>query len=238
MPRPASVSSSHCRVVGRVLDGDLLFAASGIADGVDPDRDASADARDVARPCERGAAGAVEEDDRRARVVSRPPVRQRVVPRCVSTSNDCGGSRPQLLPVVVFLVTETSAPWRRSSTCRSALVLSWYGCTIKAMPKRVDHAERRRQIVEAVCRITVKGGLASATFREVAAEAGVSVRLVQYYFGTKDELMLSTQRYVAETGQRRASTNAWLRPARRHVKCCMPSSRRSSRRTTRVARTC
>ena len=66
------------------------------------------------------------------------------------------------------------------------------------MPKRVDHAERRRQIVEAVCRITVKGGLASATFREVAAEAGVSVRLVQYYFGTKDELMLSTQRYVAE----------------------------------------
>ena len=66
------------------------------------------------------------------------------------------------------------------------------------MPKRVDHAERRRQIVEAVCRITVKGGLASATFREVAGEAGVSVRLVQYYFGTKDELMLSTQRYVAE----------------------------------------
>ena len=66
------------------------------------------------------------------------------------------------------------------------------------MPKRVDHAERRRQIIEAVCRITVKGGLAAATFREVAAEAGVSVRLVQYYFGTKDELMLSTQRHVAE----------------------------------------
>ena len=65
------------------------------------------------------------------------------------------------------------------------------------MPKRVDHEERRRQIIEAVCRITVKGGLASATFREVAAEAGVSVRLVQYYFGTKDELMLSTQRHVA-----------------------------------------
>ena len=62
----------------------------------------------------------------------------------------------------------------------------------------MDHAAWRRQIVEAVCRITVKGGLASATFREVAGEAGVSVRLVQYYFGTKDELMLSTQRYVAE----------------------------------------
>jgi TetR/AcrR family transcriptional repressor of bet genes len=62
----------------------------------------------------------------------------------------------------------------------------------------VDHEVRRRQITDAVCRITVKGGLTSATFREVAAEAGVSVRLVQYYFGTKDELLLSTQRHVAE----------------------------------------
>ena len=66
------------------------------------------------------------------------------------------------------------------------------------MPKRVDHEVRRREITDAVVRITVKGGLSSATFREVAAEAGVSVRLVQYYFGTKDELLLETQRHVAE----------------------------------------
>jgi TetR/AcrR family transcriptional regulator, transcriptional repressor of bet genes len=57
---------------------------------------------------------------------------------------------------------------------------------------------RKRQITDAVVRITVKGGLSSATFREVAAEAGVSVRLVQYYFGTKDQLLLETQRHVAE----------------------------------------
>jgi AcrR family transcriptional regulator len=72
------------------------------------------------------------------------------------------------------------------------------------MPKRVDHRLRRRQITDAVCRITVKGGLAAATFREVAAEAGVSVRLVQYYFGTKAELMLSTQRHVAERATARS----------------------------------
>lgn len=66
------------------------------------------------------------------------------------------------------------------------------------MPKRVDHEARRRQIADAVCRITVKGGLSAATFREVAAEAGVSVRLVQYYFGSKDALLLATQQYVAE----------------------------------------
>ena len=72
------------------------------------------------------------------------------------------------------------------------------------MPKRVDHRLRRRQITDAVCRITVKGGLAAATFREVAAEANVSVRLVQYYFGTKDELLLATQRHVAERATTRS----------------------------------
>jgi TetR/AcrR family transcriptional regulator, transcriptional repressor of bet genes len=66
------------------------------------------------------------------------------------------------------------------------------------MPRRVDHELRKRQITDAVVRITVKGGLGSATFREVAAEAAVSVRLVQYYFGTKDQLLLETQRHVAD----------------------------------------
>ncbi len=88
------------------------------------------------------------------------------------------------------------------------------------MPKRVDHGTRRREITDAVVRITLKGGLTAATFREVAAEAGVSVRLVQYYFGSKDELLLATQRHVAERSILRlrawvADTNgsprAWLR---------------------------
>jgi AcrR family transcriptional regulator len=65
------------------------------------------------------------------------------------------------------------------------------------MPRQVDHEVRRRQMTDAVCRITAKGGLTAATFREVAAEAGVSVRLVQYYFGSKDALLLATQHDVA-----------------------------------------
>jgi len=83
----------------------------------------------------------------------------------------------------------------------------------------VDHAERRREITDAVIHITLKGGLSAATFREVAAEAGVSVRLVQYYFGTKDELLLATQRQVAARSIERlrvwiaetdGSPRAWL----------------------------
>jgi AcrR family transcriptional regulator len=71
------------------------------------------------------------------------------------------------------------------------------------VPKRVDHGRRRREITDALARITVKGGLEAASFRQVAAEAGVSVNLVQYYFGTKDELLLAAQRHVAERVGRR-----------------------------------
>jgi AcrR family transcriptional regulator len=66
------------------------------------------------------------------------------------------------------------------------------------MPRRVDHDERRRTILEALCRIAAGGGAAAVTFRQVAAEAGVSVRLVQYYFGTKADLLHAANRYVAQ----------------------------------------
>lgn len=66
------------------------------------------------------------------------------------------------------------------------------------VPRVADHEARRREILDAVTRITLRGGLAAATFREVAAEAGVSVRLIQYYFGAKADLLLATQRCVAE----------------------------------------
>ena len=69
------------------------------------------------------------------------------------------------------------------------------------MPKRVDHDERRSQIVDALLRLAARGGLPAVTFREVAAEADVSVRLVQYYFGSKAELLRAAN---AEVGARAA----------------------------------
>jgi AcrR family transcriptional regulator len=57
------------------------------------------------------------------------------------------------------------------------------------MPKQVDHDERRRQIVEALFRVAVRDGLAAATFRTVATEAGVPASQVQYYFGSKADLL-------------------------------------------------
>jgi len=65
------------------------------------------------------------------------------------------------------------------------------------MPKRVDHEERRRQIADALVRTAATRGLHATGMREVAAEADVSLRLVQYYFGTKEELLLSAMQQLA-----------------------------------------
>jgi AcrR family transcriptional regulator len=65
------------------------------------------------------------------------------------------------------------------------------------VPKRVDHEERRRQIADALLRAAATRGLHATGMREVAAEAGVSLRLVQYYFGTKEELMLFAMQQLA-----------------------------------------
>ncbi|MDK0520601.1 TetR/AcrR family transcriptional regulator [Streptomyces sp. ML-6] len=75
------------------------------------------------------------------------------------------------------------------------------------MPKRVDHEERRRQITEALVRVAGRRGLHAVGMRDVAAEADVSLRLVQYYFGTKEKLLLHglqqlTDRFTARVGER------------------------------------
>jgi AcrR family transcriptional regulator len=71
------------------------------------------------------------------------------------------------------------------------------------VPRRVDHEQRRRQIADALVRTAATRGLHATGMREVAAEAGVSLRLVQYYFGTKEELLLAAmQNLAARYGER------------------------------------
>ncbi|MFD8545720.1 TetR/AcrR family transcriptional regulator [Streptomyces sp. NPDC059649] len=74
------------------------------------------------------------------------------------------------------------------------------------MPKRVDHAERRAQIAEALVRVAGRRGLHAVGMRDVAAEAGVSLRLVQYYFETKEKLLLhGLEHLTARFGERVAA---------------------------------
>lgn len=74
---------------------------------------------------------------------------------------------------------------------------------VTVVPKKVDHEKRKRQITDAVCRITLRGGLHAATFRSIAAEAQMSVPLIQHYFSTKAELLDTTQRHVGERSTER-----------------------------------
>ncbi|MEU4314459.1 TetR/AcrR family transcriptional regulator [Nocardia sp. NPDC024068] len=81
------------------------------------------------------------------------------------------------------------------------------------MPRLVDHEVRRREITDATRRVIVAGGLDAVTFQTVAAEAELSVRLVQYYFGTKREFLLATHRSVIQdAGARFAQRMSGLPP--------------------------
>ncbi|MFJ2864374.1 TetR/AcrR family transcriptional regulator [Kitasatospora sp. NPDC087314] len=71
------------------------------------------------------------------------------------------------------------------------------------MPKLVDHEERRAHIIDALLRSAADSGLHAVTMRSVAVEAGVSVRLVQYYFDTKEQLLLAAlARLAVRMGER------------------------------------
>lgn len=69
---------------------------------------------------------------------------------------------------------------------------------------------RRIEIMEAVERLLARGGLNAVTMRAVAAEADVSLRLVQYYGRTKDELLGAVLDRLADK-----SVERWQARARR-----------------------
>jgi AcrR family transcriptional regulator len=72
------------------------------------------------------------------------------------------------------------------------------------VPKRVDHDERRREIAEAVFRIAATQGLQAVTLRAVAAEAGISMFQVQYYFPTKEKMLQYAWHRIAELSAERS----------------------------------
>ncbi|GAA3266558.1 TetR/AcrR family transcriptional regulator [Dactylosporangium vinaceum] len=57
------------------------------------------------------------------------------------------------------------------------------------MPRKVDHDERRRHIVEALLHIAGTHGLDAVSLREVAQQAAISMGAVQHYFATKEDML-------------------------------------------------
>ncbi|WP_336206246.1 TetR/AcrR family transcriptional regulator [Nonomuraea sp. LPB2021202275-12-8] len=66
------------------------------------------------------------------------------------------------------------------------------------MARGTDREWRRRDIADALLRVAGERGLHAATMRAVAAEAGVSLHLVQHYFDTKEQLMSFALQRLAE----------------------------------------
>ncbi|MEV6159856.1 TetR/AcrR family transcriptional regulator [Nonomuraea sp. NPDC052129] len=75
------------------------------------------------------------------------------------------------------------------------------------MPRVADHDQRRVQIARAFQRLLAAEGLAGVSFSRVAAEAGVSVGLIQHYFAGKDELL----RFAYDDAVRRMSERVGMR---------------------------
>ena len=79
--------------------------------------------------------------------------------------------RGPMAPPAGACPAEAGAPRRRTGTS-----------VLRCVPKFVDAALRRQEVVEAVFRIIAADGLERASLREVADEAELAVGSVRHYF--------------------------------------------------------
>lgn len=71
------------------------------------------------------------------------------------------------------------------------------------MPRRVDHEQRREQVLDIARRLIEKEGVDAATVRRVAEEAGCSTTIVSHYFANKHQLLLLVYRRASECAKDR-----------------------------------
>jgi AcrR family transcriptional regulator len=75
------------------------------------------------------------------------------------------------------------------------------------MPKVVDPARRRQEVVAAVWRVIRRDGLDRASVRNVAREAGLSTGSLRHYFATQPELLAFTLRTIIERIEERIAAS-------------------------------
>ncbi len=95
------------------------------------------------------------------------------------------------------------------------------------MPKIVDHDERRSSLIEATWRVIAREGIASATTRGIAREAGCSSGVLGHYFADKAELMASAMLAAhAEVHARLDPELTGLASVRQYMLECLPLDER------------
>ena len=65
------------------------------------------------------------------------------------------------------------------------------------MPKKVNHAERREEFLQAAYRIIKREGFAGVTVRAVAKEAGFTTGALVHYVDSMDQLLVEASEYAA-----------------------------------------
>ena len=80
------------------------------------------------------------------------------------------------------------------------------------MPKVVDVEARREELAAAAARVIARSGIASASMREVAAEAGWTTGTLVHYFRNKRELLRFTLESSLERRRALRSDRASLAP--------------------------
>jgi AcrR family transcriptional regulator len=81
------------------------------------------------------------------------------------------------------------------------------------VPRLVDHSERRHELAAAAARVIARSGVAGATLREVAAEAGWTTGALTHHFTGKRELLRFTLEASLEGRWARRQARRSLSPA-------------------------
>ncbi|NOL39914.1 TetR/AcrR family transcriptional regulator [Kribbella sandramycini] len=94
---------------------------------------------------------------------------------------------------------------RRPVYCSRACQAKAYRARRTPAPVASGPSERRTEIARVVWQIAAEQGLDAVSMRSVAAAAGVSVRVVQYHFGTKHQLLVDSLELLHRTNEQLAA---------------------------------
>jgi TetR/AcrR family transcriptional regulator, transcriptional repressor of bet genes len=76
------------------------------------------------------------------------------------------------------------------------------------MPRTSNTAERRTQIVDALCKVMARTGYANATVQAIAQESGLAPGLIHYHFHDKREILADLVKVMADYGRQRFERRA------------------------------
>jgi AcrR family transcriptional regulator len=76
-------------------------------------------------------------------------------------------------------------------------------CKLWPVPKVVDHAQRRRELVAATWAVVAAEGIEAATVRRIAEEAGCTTGRITHYFADKEEVLVAALRQVHRAAGKR-----------------------------------